>query len=127
MKLRAVIADDNVLVLQRLASLLEVEFLVVAVAENGQAAVECVRRHQPDVVILDLSMPFLNGIEVTKELTRMPSPPAVVICSIDDDRDIVEAARHAGALGYVFKMRIARDLVKAVHSVARGESFTSSL
>jgi DNA-binding NarL/FixJ family response regulator len=126
MKLRAIIADDNVPVLQRLASLLEAEFLVVAVAENGQAALECVRRHQPDVVVLDLSMPLLNGIEVTKELTTMPSPPAVVICSVEYDPDFVEAARQAGALGYVSKTRIARDLVRAVHSAARGESFTSS-
>ena len=70
-------------------------------------------------------MPGFNGIEVVKELTKYPSSPAVVICSIEEDPEIVEAARQAGALGYVFKACIAKDLIAAVKSVASGQSFVS--
>src|SRR5258708_35256200 len=70
-------------------------------------------------------MPGFNGIEVAKELTKSPSSPAVVICSIENDTEIVEAARQAGALGYVFKARVAEDLILAVETVAGGQSFVS--
>lgn len=124
-KLRVVVADDHPGALQTLVCLLDVEFLVVAVAQNGQAALECVRRCQPDVVVLDLEMPVLDGIETTKELRKIPSPPAVVVCSVQNDPRIIELALQTGAMGYVLKQRIARDLVKAVRSVGRGEPFLS--
>jgi DNA-binding NarL/FixJ family response regulator len=76
-------------------------------------------------VVLDLEMPEFNGIDVMRELTKHPSRPAVVICSIENDPEIVEAARQAGALGYVFKARVAKDLTAAVKSVASGQSFVS--
>jgi DNA-binding NarL/FixJ family response regulator len=69
---------------------------------------------------------MLNGLETTKELRKMPSPPAVVICSVETDPEIVEAARNAGAIGYVFKKNMVRDLVEAVKAAARGEPFASS-
>jgi DNA-binding NarL/FixJ family response regulator len=75
--------------------------------------------------VLDLEMPGINGIEVAKELIKSPSSPAVVICSVENDPEVVEAARQAGALGYVFKARVAEDLIVAVKSVARGQSFVS--
>jgi DNA-binding NarL/FixJ family response regulator len=70
-------------------------------------------------------MPGLNGIEITKELAKDPLSPAVVICSVENDPEIVEAARQAGALGYVFKARVAEDLIAAVKSAADGQSFVS--
>ena len=79
----------------------------------------------PCCVIVDVRMPGLNGIEVAKELTKCPPSPAVVICSVENAPEIVEAARQAGALGYVFKSRIAEDLIVAVKSVAGGQSFVS--
>jgi two-component system response regulator DegU len=126
MKLRVVVADDHPGFLDKLTLALELEFDVVATAVDGKSALECVRRCQPDVVVLDLEMPGLNGLDVTKELAKHPSSPAVVICSVEADPEIIEAARHAGALGYVFKKRIAKELVVAVKSVARGQSFVSA-
>ena len=76
-------------------------------------------------MVLDLKMPGLNGIEVTRELSNHARRPAVVIYSVECDPDIIEAAREAGALGYVFKARIRKDLVAAVKSVVRGQSFVS--
>jgi DNA-binding NarL/FixJ family response regulator len=125
MKLRVVVADDNSDVRRRFVSLLEKEFDVVATAENGQSALECIRSYRPDVVVLDLQMPILNGIEVARELANLTPTPAIVICSVEDDPEFVQAAQEAGALGYVFKIRMAQDLIAAVKSVARGQSFVS--
>ncbi len=125
MKLRVVVADDNAEFLQKSLSVLVTEFEVVATAADGQSALECVRCWRPDVVVLDLGMPVLNGIDVTKELMKHQPSPAVVICSIESDPEIVEAARQTGALGYVFKARVGQDLVVAVKLAARGQSFVS--
>jgi two-component system response regulator DegU len=125
MRLRIVVADDNAAFLREFTRLLGTEFDVVATAADGKSALECIRRCQPDVVVLDLEMPGLNGIQITRELCDHPPSPAVVICSVENDLEIIEAARGAGALGYVVKARIGEDLVIAVKSAARGESFVS--
>jgi DNA-binding NarL/FixJ family response regulator len=125
MKLRIVVADDSTAFLANFVSVLATEFEVVATAADGKSALERIRLCQPNVVVLDLEMPGFNGIEVAKELTKYPSSPAVVICSIENDTEIVEAARQAGALGYVFKARVAEDLILAVKAVAGGQSFVS--
>src|ERR1700758_821915 len=125
MKLHIVVVDDNPAFLAKLVSVLATEFEVVATALDGTSALERIRLYQPNVVVLDLAMPDFNGIEVTKKLTKHPPSPAVVICSMEDDPEIVEAARRAGALGYVFKARTAKDLIAAVNSVASGQSFVS--
>ena len=126
MKSKVVVADDNPAVLSLLVSLLGAEFDVVSTAENGQLALECIRRYKPDIVVLDLGMPVLNGIEVTRELKKLGPNPAVVICSAHRDQEIIEAAQGAGALGYVFKLHVHQDLIRAVKSAVRGESFISS-
>jgi two-component system, NarL family, response regulator DegU len=123
MKLRLILADDNPSVLAKLKSLLGSEYDVLATAPDGKAALEHIRRYQPDVVILDLEMPEMNGIEVTKELSSHLPSPAVLICSIQSDRDIVEAALAAGAAGYISKRKMATELIPAVESIGRGQSF----
>jgi DNA-binding NarL/FixJ family response regulator len=125
MRLRIVVAEDNPAFLRELTAFLSTEFEVVATATDGRTAVECIARCQPDVVVMDLEMPVLNGLEATRELMQDPSKPAVVICSVETDPEIVDTAREAGALGYVFKPRMASDLIPAVKAAARGESFVS--
>jgi DNA-binding NarL/FixJ family response regulator len=125
MKLRIVVADDNPAFLAKLVSVLATEFEVVATSADGKSALECIRLWQPNVVVLDLEMPEFNGIDVARELNKSPSSPAIVLCSIENDPEIVEAARRAGALGYVFKPRVAEDLIAAVKAVARRQSFVS--
>jgi len=126
MRLKIVVVDDNPAFLSQVVSLLETEFDVVATAENGLLALESIRRYMPDVVVADLGMPVINGVELTRELKRVASRPVVVICSVENDQEIVEAARQAGALGYVFKSHMTRDLIKAVKLAAQGKSFISS-
>ncbi len=125
MKLRIAVADDNAEFLSKFISVLETEFDVVATATDGKSALEKILICSPDVVVLDLGMPMLDGIEVTRELSKHDPRPAVVICSVESNPDVIEAAREAGALGYVFKARIGKDLIAAVKSVARGQSFVS--
>ena len=124
-RLHILVADDNPAFLRTLTSLLKVEFEVVATAACDGTVLETVRRYQPDLVVLDLGMPGLNGIEVTTELAKHPPSPPVVICSVETDPEIVDAARHAGALAYVFKTRIKQDLILAVKSAVQGRPFVS--
>lgn len=125
MKPRIVVADDNPEFLDEFVSILENEFEIIAIARDGKSALDVIRAAHPDVAVLDLDMPGLNGIEITRELARNLTAVAVVLCSVESDPEIIEAALLAGARGYVFKIRIARDLVEAVKSAARGEFFCS--
>jgi DNA-binding NarL/FixJ family response regulator len=125
MRLRIVAADDSPTVLEKLISILEIEFEVVKTASDGRSSLEIILRCRPDVAVLDLEMPGLNGLEITKELMKHNPRPAIVICSVENDSDVVDAVLKAGALGYVFKTRAARDLNSAVKAVARGQSFVS--
>jgi len=96
---------------------------VLATAGDGHAALDLIVDLKPDVVVLDLEMPGLNGLEVTRALMQNGASPAVVICSVHSDRDLIESALAAGALAYVQKSRCARDLLAAVQAAARGERF----
>lgn len=125
MKLRILVADDNAQFLRMMALILEAEFEVVATAADGQRAVEMIRSCLPDLVVLDLEMPLLNGIDVMHKLANHNLSPKAVICSVETDPEIVEAAAAAGVMGYVFKSRIETDLILAVRSVARGQVFVS--
>jgi response regulator NasT len=125
-KLRLIVADDSPHFLPKFISVLKAEFDVVATAADGRTALDLVRRHKPDVVVLDLFMPELNGIEVTKELAKLSPSLPVVICSTETDPEIVEAAREAGAVEYVFKARVEKDLIPAVKSAVPCEAFVRS-
>lgn len=125
MKLRVVVADDNPRMLDLLVSLLRTEFDVVATAGDGASARECIQRFKPHVAVLDIVMPQINGIELTREMSMNGHPTRMVICSIENDDETIAAARDAGALGYVFKPRMARDLISAVKSAAAGRPFSS--
>jgi DNA-binding NarL/FixJ family response regulator len=122
---RIFVADDNPAFLRELASSLAAEFDVVATATDGRSALDLIRRYKPDLVVLDLTMPVLNGIEVTRELAMSSSSPPVVICSVETDPEVVEAARKAGAAAYVFKIRVQKELVLALKSALQGKPFVS--
>ncbi len=126
MRLRILVADDNALFLHKIASILEAEFDVVAKVADGRAAVEAAHKYNPDVAVIDLEMPLLNGIEVARELAQRQPSPKVLICSVETDSEIVDASLQAGALGYVFKARIEAELLSAVKAVAQGQKYVSS-
>jgi DNA-binding NarL/FixJ family response regulator len=124
-RLRVIVADDNPAFLRELTSLLAAELDVVATAADGKSALNVIRHYKPDVVVLDLQMPELDGAQVTRELAKHPHTPPVVICSVETDPEVVEAARQAGAVAYVFKMRVHKDLLLAVKSAVQGKPFVS--
>jgi len=124
-RLRVLVADDHPAALQGLISLLSIEFEVVASAEDGNTALDLIRTKKPEVAVLDLRMPGLSGLDITRELAKHPSSPPVVICAAETDSDIVQAALQAGALSFVFKARLKADLILAVKFAAQGKSFIS--
>jgi DNA-binding NarL/FixJ family response regulator len=120
---RLLVADDHPAFLKKLVLLLTTKFDVVAIAADGNSALDLIRRYAPDLAVLDLDMPGLNGLEVTRELAKSSKDPPVLICSVITDPDVVEAARQAGALAYIFKSRIEQDLILAAKSVLLGKPF----
>ena len=122
-KPRIIVADDNAKVLLALVAALSDEFEVVATACDGHSALTVIRKLLPAVAVLDLNMPGLTGIEVAREIGRLQLSSAIVICSVESDPELIGAAQLAGALGYVTKCRLNKDLVVAVRRAACGESF----
>ena len=125
MKLRIVVADDNTKMLLALIAALSTEFDVIATATDGRSALNYIERLQPAVAVLDLNMPELNGIEITREVVRKGLASKIVICSVENDEELIATALAAGARGYVLKARMNKDLVSAVLCAACGESFVS--
>lgn len=124
---RLLIVDDEALVRAGLKLILESadDLEVVAEAEDGADAVEMVRRHHPDVVLMDIRMPRLDGLAATRELQALPSPPKVVVLTTFDLDDYVFRALQAGASGFLLKDTPPRELVQAVRVVAAGEAMLS--
>jgi len=100
----------------------EEDFLVVAEAGDGQEAVRLAAKHHPDVALMDIDMPKLNGIEATKEIKSISPSTAVLILTAYDDDQYVFALIEAGAAGYLLKNVRGRDLINAVRAVHAGES-----
>jgi len=126
MPTRIVLADDHVLVRQGLKSLLEREhFQVMAEASDGQDAVRLVETHQPDIAILDISMPTLNGIDAARGLSRSASKTKVILLTQHEEEQYIHEALEAGVKGYVLKNQVANDLIQAIRQVGRGEFYLS--
>jgi two-component system response regulator NreC len=126
-QIRIVLADDHTIIRSGLRLLLErqPDFKVVAEAEDGRQAVQLVAKHHPDVVILDIGMPQLNGIEATRQIVAQESHPNVVILSMHSDESYVLRALKAGARAYILKNAAEADLIRAVQAVSEGKSFFS--
>jgi DNA-binding NarL/FixJ family response regulator len=117
------LVDDHPTFRAGLRALLEsADIEVVAEASGGGAAVECVQRHAPDVVLMDLAMPEVDGVEATRRLSRdAPGTPVVVLTSFSDRTRIMDAL-DAGAVGYLLKDADPDELVRGVHAAAAGQA-----
>jgi two-component system response regulator NreC len=128
-KVRLLLADDHVVMRTGLRALLERQssLEVVGETDNGREAVKLAESLKPDVIVMDVGMPLLNGIEATKAiLSQQPVPaPAVIILSMHADESYVMRALKAGARGYLLKDSAAADLISAIQAVAQGKSFFS--
>ena len=122
---RILLADDHEEMLETLAGILEDEFQIVGTANNGMRALELAASLTPDIVVLDISMPVLNGFEAALRLREQCSAARVVFLTAHEDTDLVEAGMSAGALGYVVKSCLATDLVPALWQALAGKTFVS--
>ncbi len=120
------LADDHEAMLGRVAKFLAIDFSVVRTVTDGQQALDATLELKPDVLVLDISMPVMNGIEAARRLKNAGSEAHVVFLSVHDDPDFAKKALEVGALGYVIKSRLASDLVTAVKEAHCGRSFLSS-
>ncbi len=126
MPIRIVLADDHVLVRQSLKSLLEREgFQVAGEASDGQEALRQVRSLQPDIAVMDISMPTLNGLNAAREMTRSSPKTKTILLTQHDENQYVSEALEAGVKGYVLKSQVASDLLLAIRQVLCGQVYLS--
>lgn len=124
--MRIMLADDHSMFRQGIKALLENDgFDVVAEAKDGHEAVKLAEEHHPEIAVLDMNMPLLNGLHAAQEIARLsPRTSAVLLTMYEDDAYVLEALR-AGVRGYVLKAQAAEDLVQAIREVAKGAVYLS--
>ena len=124
MTVRVLVADDQPLVREGLRKIFDAdpELEVVADVADGRAAVEAVSRLHPDVVVMDIRMPVMDGIEATRQVTRLEHPPLVLVLTTFDLDEYVFGALRAGASGFLLKDAMPEHLIAAVHTIARGDA-----
>ena len=123
--IRVAIADDHpeMRVALRLLLSLSKEIEIVCVTSNGQEAVDCVKRLQPDVLVMDIHMPVLDGFAATMQITDLSVPTRVILISTDMGNFIARQAAAVGAQGFVPKDEVAKSLLPAIETVYRGQTF----
>ena len=125
--IRIVIADDHQLVRQSVVSLIEKagDMEVVGEAADGHEALDLVQRKRPDIAMLDIAMPLLNGIETTRRIQTLSVGTRVVILSMHSEEDVVRQALRYGASGYLLKRSVVEELLIAIRSADKGEIYLS--
>jgi len=117
-----VLADDHALVREGLSTLLvSASFDVVGVCGDGRELVRLTRAHHPDIVLVDISMPLLNGLEAIRHIRRVSPETKIVVLSMHTNRELVSQARHRGVSGYIFKDTPAATMLEMLHRVANGD------
>jgi DNA-binding NarL/FixJ family response regulator len=125
---KILLADDHTIVREGILSLLQAhqEVVVVGTADNGHEVVEKARRTFPDIVVMDIAMPLLNGIEATRQLKKVLPQIRVIVLTMYADEEYVLRALQAGVRGYLLKRSAAAELLQAIRAVERGEFYLSS-
>jgi DNA-binding NarL/FixJ family response regulator len=122
---RVLIADDNEAMLARACAVLKASATVVGTARDGISAIETAASLQPDVIVLDISMPGMNGLEVAGVLRDSGSTAAVIFLTVHEEEEFMTVARAAGVLGYVVKSCLSTDLAEAVREAFAGRPYVS--
>lgn len=122
---RVLLVDDHEAMLSRASSVLASSCTVVGTARDGISALEAAAALKPDVIVLDISMPGMNGLEVAGVLRDSGSTAAVIFLTVHEEEEFMSVARAAGGLGYVVKPRLSSDLADAVREAYAGRPFVS--
>ncbi len=125
-KIRVFLADDHQLMIATVRQTLGEQFEVVGTVEDGKQAVDAVLALNPDVLVIDISMPVLNGFQAAKQLQTAGCRAKIIFLTIYESRDYVDAAFSAGVSGYVNKARLSTDLIPAIHEAMLGRIFISA-
>ena len=123
---RVVFADDNAQFLDHTLQVMAGECDILGTASDGVSAVEFVERLNPDIVVLDITMPQLDGLDVARRLLTDGIQTKVIFLTVHDDPDYLREALEVGAMGYVVKHRLVSDLPRAIHDVLAGRRFVSA-
>jgi DNA-binding NarL/FixJ family response regulator len=124
-KPRLLLADDHAIVMEGLSRLLEADFQIIGTVGDGRALLEAAQRLKPDVIVADLSMPLLNGLEALRQLRRANLRSKVVILSMHADVEFASEALRQGASAYVVKHSASQSLSRAIQQVLEGGTFVS--
>ena len=124
---RVLLVDDNQEILDRASAILSSACAVVGAVKDGPSALEAVMALRPDVVVIDISLPGMSGLEVAGRLRRGGSTVPIVFLTLYDDEELREAARAAGGIGYVAKAMLPSDLPLAVNEACAGRRYVSQL
>jgi DNA-binding NarL/FixJ family response regulator len=123
--LRVLLADGHNSMRERVKGLLDGYFEVVGAVDNGQALVDAARELNPDVVVADVEMPVLSGLEAVRQIRQSGSTAKVVFLTLHEDAEMVPLCLDAGALGFVVKSRLATDLIPAIQLALTNHTFVS--
>jgi DNA-binding NarL/FixJ family response regulator len=126
-KLRILLADDHLLVLEGFRRILESQYELVGTVEDGRALLDTAKELQPDIVILDISMPLLNGIDAAAQLKKICPSSKIIIVTMHADTEYVRSAFEAGATAYVLKRSAADELEQAIRMAVTGHSYITPL
>ncbi len=126
-RVRVLLAEDHTLVAEAFQRLLEPQYEVVAIVADGRALLKTALQLKPDIAIIDISMPLLNGLDAGRELKRLLPPIKIIFATMNDDPDMASEARRFGASGYLLKTSSSAELLKAVQEVLRGNSYTTPI
>ncbi|HZO83666.1 MAG TPA: response regulator transcription factor, partial [Verrucomicrobiae bacterium] len=124
-RVKVLIVDDHAIVREGLKAVLQIDprLQVVGEAANGKQAIQMVRSLEPHVVLLDLVMPVMDGIEATRQISTQWPASKVLVLSSYPERDLVERALAAGATGYLLKHSASGEVLRAIHQVHKGAAF----
>jgi len=124
-RVRVLLADDHQIVAEGLRSLLETEFEIIGTVSDGRALVETARQLRPEVIVVDISMPLLNGIEATRQVKQVAPQTRVIVLTMHADATYATRAIEAGAAGYVLKHSATAELVTAIREALQDRAFVS--
>ena len=127
MRPRVLLADDHALLLDAFTTLLEPEYEVVATVTDGRALLTAAAEHNPDVIVLDISMPLLNGLDAGRQLKQLMPELKLIFLTVNADPDVAAKAFRLGASGYLLKSAAASELFQAIREVLQGRAYVTPL